>query len=193
MDYVFNSTNKHFTINYIKSLHYKLMNYDLDFKLSGGTTGEFKTLDNKIGVNIMTVSVGEVIDRLTASIEKYKRSNKSLYDIALFHLEFECIHPFQDGNGRVGRLIIFRECLKLFNKIVIIPSYYKKYYIKALQDRDVNGLVCVLKASSIAMDKLYLNTDGDYTYGIDFEDIVDEEIKLDKIYKCICLGVNNLK
>ena len=73
--------------------------------------------------------------KLKALLAEYnEKSEKSLEDILEFHVAFERIHPFQDGNGRVGRLIMFKECLKYNIVPFIIEDEYKMYYYRGLTE-----------------------------------------------------------
>ena len=99
--------------------------------------GGFKILPNKIGlINVIdTSSPKEVDSDMTILLDWYNSlSNVSLEDIIEFHVRFERIHPFGDGNGRVGRMIMFKECLK--NNIVpfIILDKDKPFYMRGLKE-----------------------------------------------------------
>lgn len=99
--------------------------------------GDFKIVPNKIGlINVIdTSSPKEVDSDMTILLDWYNSlSNVSLEDIIEFHVRFERIHPFGDGNGRVGRMIMFKECLK--NNIVpfIILDKDKSFYMRGLKE-----------------------------------------------------------
>lgn len=96
--------------------------------------GEYKKLPNEVG-GIETTRPENVSSKMKALLEEYNsKKKKSLEDIIDFHVQFERIHPFQDGNGRVGRLIMFKECLK--NNIVpfIIGDDLKLYYYRGIKE-----------------------------------------------------------
>ena len=77
----------------------------------------------------------KVEDKLNNLIIWYNSlQNVTIEDIARFHFEFECIHPFQDGNGRVGRMIIFKECLKNGIDPFIIDEQHKLFYYRGLKE-----------------------------------------------------------
>ena len=77
----------------------------------------------------------EVSDRMKELLSKYNgKANKSLEDVLTFHVAFEKIHPFQDGNGRVGRLIMFKECLKHNIVPFIIEDNLKLFYYRGLKE-----------------------------------------------------------
>ncbi len=96
--------------------------------------GEYKLKANIVG-GIETCLPENVQSEMIALLSQYnKNSNISIEDIVDFHFRFERIHPFQDGNGRVGRLIMFKECLK--NNVVpfIIEDEYKFFYYRGLSE-----------------------------------------------------------
>ncbi|ATD56253.1 Fic family protein [Clostridium chauvoei] len=111
-DLVIESIDKELTLDMIKEWHSSLMYrtrlYDL------GLAGVFKKYQNKIyGADFDTANPWEVEDNLNALIEEYYSLEKAtIEDIAKFHLEFERIHPFQDGNGRIGRFIYLKQLLE---------------------------------------------------------------------------------
>lgn len=101
--------------------------------------GEYKRLENFIDEQTTSKpeNVSENIrELLTKYNKKIKKTKKTIEDVIDFHVFFEKIHPFQDGNGRVGRLIIFKECLK--NGIIpfIINDEYKWFYYRGLKEYD---------------------------------------------------------
>lgn len=113
-------------IDIIKTIHKSLMEYNFEFIAKGGKAGEFKHKPNIVGMT-ETTKPENIEKELTRLIESYP-INSNLQDICDFHFDFEHIHPFQDGNGRVGRLIMFRECLKHLDKICIIPEDFNLQY-----------------------------------------------------------------
>ena len=77
----------------------------------------------------------EVSDKMKELLSKYNaKANKTLEDVLAFHVAFEKIHPFQDGNGRVGRLIMFKECLKHNIVPFIIEDNLKLFYYRGLKE-----------------------------------------------------------
>lgn len=116
IDYIIDNANDKLTESMIKELHRLLKNGTSDSRKEWFNVGDYKRLPNEVG-GIKTTAPEDVrtqIKRLLATYHTIKR--KSLEDIIDFHCQFERIHPFQDGNGRIGRLIMFKECLA--NKIV---------------------------------------------------------------------------
>lgn len=128
---------------FIKELHYTLKSGTSDSRKDWFRVGEYKKFPNEVGGN-KTCLPEEVASEIKVLLADYNAiNNKSIEDIIAFHREFECIHPFQDGNGRVGRLIMLKECLS--NNIVpfIIDEELKWFYYRGLQewDRTHNYLV----------------------------------------------------
>ena len=118
----------------IKDIHRTLKSGTSDASLSWFNVGEYKQLPNEIGGNA-TCLPENVHKEMSALLKSYNaKKTKSFDDILDFHKHFEAIHPFQDGNGRVGRLIMFKECLA--NNIVpfIITDELKMFYYRGLQN-----------------------------------------------------------
>lgn len=96
--------------------------------------GEYKKLPNEVGGN-MTTLPENVSNQMAKLLENYhQKTEKSLRDLVDFHYHFQAIHPFQDGNGRVGRLILFKECLAHNIVPFIITEELKLFYYRGLQN-----------------------------------------------------------
>lgn len=125
---------------FVKEIHRILKEGTSDSRKSWFNVGDYKKLPNEVGGNA-TCPPEEVHTRMKVLLASYNaKKEKSLEDIIDFHQKFEAIHPFQDGNGRVGRLIMFKECLA--NGIVpfIITDDLKLYYYRGLREwGHVNG------------------------------------------------------
>lgn len=116
----------------IKRYHYKLKSGVFEDIANGYPIGEYKNRRNMVS-DIVTALPEEVEERITELLEWYNAAPRhSLLDLARFHAEYEAIHPFQDGNGRTGRVILFKECLK--NSLVpfIVSDARKTEYYHAL-------------------------------------------------------------
>lgn len=123
--------------NFIKELHYILKTGTNDSTLPYFAVGDYKKRSNMVG-NIATAEPKEVPEKMRRLLEEYNKKQKHTFDEILdFHVKFETIHPFQDGNGRVGRLIAFKECLN--NNIVpfIITEDLKYFYYRGLSNWNI--------------------------------------------------------
>jgi len=117
----------------IKKFHYELKSGVFEDKANGYNIGEYKTRPNIAGTMQTSLPVN-ISDDMKELLIWYKNSEKNLRAIALFHLKYEKIHPFQDGNGRTGRVILFREALK--NDIIppIIHDENRVEYIEGIKE-----------------------------------------------------------
>lgn len=117
----------------IKKFHYELKSGVFEDKANGYNIGEYKARPNIAGAMQTSLPVN-VSDDMKELLIWYKNSEKNLRTIALFHLKYEKIHPFQDGNGRTGRVILFREALK--NDIIppIIHDENRVEYIEGIKE-----------------------------------------------------------
>lgn len=127
---------------FIKEIHRILKTGTSDSRKSWFNVGDYKKLPNEVGGNA-TCPPEEVHARMKTLLASYNdKKEKSLEDIIDLHQKFETIHPFQDGNGRVGRLVMFKECLA--NGIVpfIITEELKLFYYRGLKEwGHVNGFL----------------------------------------------------
>lgn len=119
---------------FIKQLHAVLKNGTSDSRLDWFAVGDYKKLPNEVG-GIETTPPEDVSTEIKELLSDYNvKQEKTLEELLDFHYRFEKIHPFQDGNGRVGRLILFKECLR--NDIVpfIIDDELKMFYYRGLKE-----------------------------------------------------------
>ena len=118
----------------IKSLHAMLKAGTVDSTLDWFAVGDYKRIPNEVGGSETTPpeKVAEAMQTLLTAYNAKKE--KTLHDIVEFHVHFERIHPFQDGNGRVGRLILFKECLKYNIAPFIIEDDIKMFYYRGLKE-----------------------------------------------------------
>ena len=118
----------------IKELHRILKSGTSDAGKDWFVIGDYKKLPNEVG-GTNTALPEEVSDRMKALLAEYNgKKEKTFEDILDFHVKFERIHPFQDGNGRVGRLIMFKECLKYNIVPFIIEDNLKMFYYRGLKE-----------------------------------------------------------
>ena len=117
----------------IKQLHRILKNGTNDSRKGWFAVGAYKKLPNEVG-GCETTPPEQVAEQMKALLASYNRKKQvTLQDLLAFHVAFETIHPFQDGNGRVGRLLLFKECLR-FNMVpFIIDEELKWFYYRGLQ------------------------------------------------------------
>lgn len=134
IDIVIENAKKELSEKLIKELHRTLKSGTADSRREWFAVGEYKKFPNEVGGR-ETAAPEAVSEKMKALLARYNaKAAHTLEDIIAFHYEFESIHPFQDGNGRVGRLIMFKECLK--NGIVpfILTEDLKLYYYRGLKE-----------------------------------------------------------
>jgi Fic family protein len=135
-NYMLDTADEELSEEIIKKFHYLLKRGTRDESEKGFNVGDYKRYDNRVGM-LTTTPAGEVKEEMENLLLAYNfKDEHELADILRFHVQFETIHPFQDGNGRVGRMIMFRECIR--NKAVDIPFIVKdaskQEYYDALRD-----------------------------------------------------------
>ncbi|KMV77988.1 Fic family protein [Coprobacillus sp. 8_1_38FAA] len=119
---------------FIKKLHLILKNGTSDSRKDWFAVGDYKKLPNEVG-NMKTPLPEEVDHLMKELLLEYNiKQKKTFEDILDFHVQFERIHPFQDGNGRIGRLIMFKECLKYNIVPFIIEDNLKMFYYRGLKE-----------------------------------------------------------
>ena len=134
IDYVIDIAEDELTEDIIKRLHYILKHDTKDSTLGWFAVGDYKKRANVVGGR-ETSKPSEVHKHMKALIDKYNaKENVTVEDIVEFHAEFEYIHPFQDGNGRVGRLVALKECLRHNVIPFIIEDAKKNFYYRGLNE-----------------------------------------------------------
>ena len=136
IDIIIDSARAALTEKFIKDLHFILKNGTSDSRKDWFAVGDYKKLPNEVG-GMDTTIPEEVANKMKTLLMEYNAKDaKTFEDILDFHVKFERIHPFQDGNGRIGRLIMFKECLK--NNIVpfIVDDNLKMFYYRGLKEWD---------------------------------------------------------
>jgi len=133
-DYILDCAQEVLTEEIIKKIHFILKSNTSDSRLEWFRVGDYKQHSNMVGESKTTLpaKVKQEIQKLLS--EYQQKDTVLLEDIVSFHYQFEKIHPFQDGNGRVGRLIMFKECLKYNIVPFIIDERHKFYYYRGLKE-----------------------------------------------------------
>ena len=132
IDMVIDNAGHQLSESFIKQLHLVLKSGTSDSRLDWFAVGDYKKLPNEVGGRD-TTPPEQVSPQMKELIAEYNRIKaKTLDDILDFHYKFESIHPFQDGNGRVGRLIMFKECLRYNIVPFIIDDDMKMFYYRGL-------------------------------------------------------------
>lgn len=133
-DYMLDVADEPLAQSHIKTFHAMFKANTSDARLSRYAVGEYKTLPNIVG-GTETTPPDRVPAHMAALVEAYHtQKTVAMPEIVDFHFHFECIHPFQDGNGRVGRLILFKECLAHGVLPFIIEDTHKFFYYRGLKE-----------------------------------------------------------
>lgn len=117
----------------IKSYHYRLKKLVFEDMANGYPVGEYKNRANIVS-GIKTCPPEEVEEKINELFDWYEAHEKNLGTLAKLHIEYEKIHPFQDGNGRTGRIILYKECLRNGIYPFVIEDSRKVEYYHALRD-----------------------------------------------------------
>ncbi|MDD3139926.1 MAG: Fic family protein [Lachnospiraceae bacterium] len=134
IDYIIENSDKVITEKMLKELHLILKTGTSDSRQSWFAVGDYKKLPNEVG-GLETTSPEDVHDKIKELLGVYKEQSAPSLDTLLdFHVQFERIHPFQDGNGRIGRLLLFKECLKHDIVPFIITDEVKMFYYRGLSE-----------------------------------------------------------
>lgn len=134
IDLVIENAKRPVTEAFIKELHRTLKNGTTDARQDWFAVGNYKKLPNTVG-DMPTVKPENVADAIKQLLAEYNAvKSKTFDDLLDFHYKFECIHPFQDGNGRVGRLLLLKECLKYNIVPFIIDEELKMFYYRGLKE-----------------------------------------------------------
>lgn len=134
IDMIIDNAKGKLTDDFIKYLHKILKTNTSDSRKDWFAVGEYKKLPNEVGGR-KTAEPAQVSEKIRQLLKVYNATTKkSLEDIIAFHVAFETIHPFQDGNGRVGRLIMLKECLKYDIVPFIISDDLKMFYYRGLHE-----------------------------------------------------------
>lgn len=156
-DYILSVADNELSEEIIKQIHGVLKSGTTDSQKEWFAVGEYKKRPNMIGDMIETTHPSRVSFEMQNLLKEYRENSNMVFeDIVEFHYRFEKIHPFQDGNGRVGRLIMFKECLKYNIPPFIIEDSMKEYYRRGLKEypAEKGYLVETCRASQDAYKKL---------------------------------------
>lgn len=134
IDMVIDNANRELNAHFIKELHRTLKSGTGDSRKAWFRVGDYKKMPNEVG-GMATTKPKDVEKEIDALLHDYNsKPGISFDDLLDFHYRFERIHPFQDGNGRVGRLIMFKECLKHNICPFIIDDAHKMFYYRGLHE-----------------------------------------------------------
>ena len=134
IDLIIENAKKPISETFIKELHRTLKSGTTDARQDWFAVGDYKKLPNTVG-DMYTAQPEEVVDKMKVLLYEYNaKKEKDFDDLLDFHYQFECIHPFQDGNGRVGRLLLFKDCLKYNIVPFIIDEELKLFYYRGLKE-----------------------------------------------------------
>lgn len=134
IDYMIDTAEEELSEEIIKHLHYILKHDTKDSTLNWFAVGDYKRRANMVGGR-ETAKPKDVPKRMKALLGDYNsRGTATVNDVIALHAEFEYIHPFQDGNGRVGRLIVLKECLRHNIIPFIIEDSKKSFYYRGLSE-----------------------------------------------------------
>ena len=134
IDMIIDNAKAMLTEKFIKELHLILKNGTSDSRKDWFAVGDYKKLPNEVG-GMDTALPEDVSNKMKVLLMEYNFNEEKIFeDILDFHVKLERIHPFQDGNGRVGRLIMFKECLKYNIVPFIIEDNLKMFYYRGLKE-----------------------------------------------------------
>ncbi len=151
LDMILETAGAALTETYIKRLHAQLKSGTGDAMKSWFAVGDYKKLDNVVGES-ETCPVAEVPMRMRQLLRDYAATPKTLESILDFHVQFEAIHPFQDGNGRIGRLILLKECLKAGVMPFVVAESLRQFYYLGLKEWRENRRMRLLDVCATGQD-----------------------------------------
>lgn len=140
----------------IRSFHFELKSGVFEDRANGYAIGDYKKRPNMIGIHQTTLP-SQVPDAMTELLNWHHAQDVSLETLAEFYARYEIIHPFQDGNGRTGRIILFRECLRHNISPFIIEDANRPEYLEALKAYRQNGTVTALTTLFQKEQEFYFN------------------------------------
>lgn len=133
-DYLLHTIEEPLTEEIIKEFHRILKTGTADAQKSYFNVGGYKKLANEVGGRETCRPTDVATEMKSLQAWYHAQHDVTIHTLAEYHWRFECIHPFQDGNGRVGRLILFRECLRNSILPFVIDNEHKMYYYRGLSE-----------------------------------------------------------
>ena len=137
-NYIMKNMDNPLSIDMIKGMHKNLKEGVFEDIANGYAIGDWKKRSNRVS-DIQTTPPNKVNEKMNILMDNFSNRKLSLKDIAQFHAQFENIHPFQDGNGRVGRMIILKQCLDNDLTPIIIRNENRLNYMRYLNDAQLNN------------------------------------------------------
>lgn len=178
-DFILDTVNEPLTEDYVKTLHGMLKSGTSSEHNPIAPVGKYKVLDNEVG-QIATASVEHTEEEMLSLMIGYSlKENKDLAYLTGFHANFERIHPFADGNGRIGRLLLFKECLRAGISPFIVDDENKATYYDALEAYQLFDKKQPLLDYFQSEQKFYSN----YLKNKGFEGYINNDKKRDLIKK----------
>ncbi|MBQ7433646.1 MAG: Fic family protein [Lachnospiraceae bacterium] len=166
-NYMIQTLGEPFSEEMLKQFHFHLKTGVFEDMANGYPVGEYKRWANAVS-DLNTALPKEVPEKMRNLILSYEEATPSIESIARFHAEYELIHPFQDGNGRTGRMVLFRQCLDAGIVPIIIKDEHKLDYYHALHaaqvEKDTDALVSFFKGQQ----KLYYEALSCYLVGYEY-------------------------
>lgn len=148
-NYMLDTLEENLSPELIKHFHYELKSGVFEDRANGYAIGEYKKRPNMVGMYRTTLP-GDVENDMNELLEWYRSQDKTMETLAEFHARYESIHPFQDGNGRTGRMILFRESLKSLEAYpFIVLDKNRSQYIEGLkqyrEEKKVEKLILLMQ------------------------------------------------
>ncbi len=166
IDQVIDSANYPLNESFIKQLHGILKSGTSDSRKAWFAVGDYKRFENEVGGK-PTTKPADVSKEMKSLLKMYNlQKSKTLQEIIAFHYAFEKIHPFQDGNGRIGRLIMFKECLRNGITPFIIDDDLKAFYYRGLNEWETEpGYLTDTCLTAQDRFKVYMDS-----FGLEYDD-----------------------
>lgn len=166
IDRMIESANYPLNESFFKQLHALLKSGTSDSRKTWFAVGDYKRFENEVG-GMPTTIPADVSKEMKRLLKAYnQRKEKTLREIIAFHYDFEKIHPFQDGNGRIGRLVMFKECLRNGITPFIIDDDLKQFYYRGLKEWE-NEPGYLIDTCLAAQDKFKVYMDY---FGLEYTD-----------------------